>query len=54
VRITFADARKGVRELDLTDGEAEALGVGLWLGEVAGRRLRPSLSASLGVYGAGL
>jgi hypothetical protein len=26
VRITFADARKGVRELDLTDGEAEALG----------------------------
>jgi hypothetical protein len=26
VRITFNDARKGVRELDLTDGEAEALG----------------------------
>ncbi len=26
VRITFADARKGVRELDLTDAEAEALG----------------------------
>jgi hypothetical protein len=26
VRITFADARKGVRELDLTDVEAEALG----------------------------
>ena len=26
VRITFADARKGVRELDLTDSEAEALG----------------------------
>lgn len=25
-RITFADARKGVRELDLTDAEAEALG----------------------------
>jgi hypothetical protein len=24
--ITFADARKGVRELDLTDSEAEALG----------------------------
>jgi hypothetical protein len=26
VRITFHDARKGVRELDLTDSEAEALG----------------------------
>jgi len=26
VRITFADARKGVRELDLTDSEAERLG----------------------------
>lgn len=26
VRITFADARKGVRELDLTDSEAEGLG----------------------------
>jgi hypothetical protein len=26
VRITFADARKGVRELDLTDEEAESLG----------------------------
>lgn len=26
VRITFKDARKGVRELDLTDAEAEALG----------------------------
>lgn len=26
VRITFADQRKGVRELDLTDAEAEALG----------------------------
>ena len=26
VRITFADARKGVRELDLSDSEAEALG----------------------------
>lgn len=26
VRITFSDARKGVRELDLTDAEAEALG----------------------------
>ena len=26
VRISFADARKGVRELDLTDAEAERLG----------------------------
>jgi hypothetical protein len=26
VRITFADARKGVRELDMTDTEAEKLG----------------------------
>jgi len=26
VRISFSDARKGVRELDLTDSEAEALG----------------------------
>jgi hypothetical protein len=26
VRITFADARRGVRELDLTDDEAEKLG----------------------------
>jgi hypothetical protein len=26
VRITFVDARKGARELDLTDAEAEALG----------------------------
>jgi hypothetical protein len=26
VRITFVDARKGVRELDLTDEEASSLG----------------------------
>jgi hypothetical protein len=26
IRITFADARKGVRELDVTDAEAEKLG----------------------------
>jgi hypothetical protein len=26
VRITFTNARKGVRELDLTDAEAEKLG----------------------------
>ncbi len=26
VRVTFADARKGVRELDVTDSEAEGFG----------------------------
>jgi hypothetical protein len=26
IRITFADARKGVRQLDVTDAEAERLG----------------------------
>ncbi len=26
IRITFADARRGVRELDVTDAEAEKLG----------------------------
>jgi hypothetical protein len=26
IRIVFRDARKGVRELDVTDGEAEELG----------------------------
>lgn len=26
VRISFRDARKGVRELDVTDGEAETIG----------------------------
>ena len=26
IRITFRDARKGVRELDVTDAEAEKLG----------------------------
>ena len=26
IRIAFADARKGVRELDVTDAEAEKLG----------------------------
>jgi hypothetical protein len=35
LRITFKDARKGVRELDLTDGEAEKLG-----GRPVGRRGR--------------
>jgi hypothetical protein len=41
VRITFADARKGVRELDLTDGEAEALG-----GRAVARRGRRPKSAT--------
>ena len=42
VRITFRDARKGVRELDLTDLEAEKLG-----GRAVGRRGRkPKLQAS--------
>lgn len=40
VRITFSDARKGVRELDLTDGEAEALG-----GRPIARRGRPRKTA---------
>jgi hypothetical protein len=35
LRITFKDARKGSRELDLTDGEAEKLG-----GRTVGRRGR--------------
>jgi len=41
VRITFADARKGVRELDLTDAEAERLG-----GRAVARRGRRPKSAS--------
>ena len=41
VRITFADARKGVRELDLTDAEAEQLG-----GRAVARRGRRPKSAS--------
>jgi hypothetical protein len=42
VRITFADARKGVRELDLTDAEAERLG-----GRAVARRgRRPRAQAS--------
>jgi hypothetical protein len=36
VRITFSDARKGVRELDVTDAEAETLG-----GRPVARRGRP-------------
>jgi hypothetical protein len=41
VRITFADARKGVRELDLTDAEAERLG-----GRAVARRGRRPKTAS--------
>jgi hypothetical protein len=41
VRITFRDARKGVKELDLTDSEAEALG-----GRTVGRRGRRPKGAS--------
>jgi hypothetical protein len=43
VRITFADARKGVRELDLTDAEAEQLG-----GRPVARRGRRPRAASQG------
>jgi hypothetical protein len=41
IRITFRDARKGVRELDVTDSEAERLG-----GRQAARRGRRPKSAS--------
>jgi hypothetical protein len=41
VRIVFRDARKGVRELDVTDGEAEKLG-----GRPVARRGRRPKSAS--------
>ena len=40
VRITFNDARKGLRELDLTDEEAENLG-----GRAVARRGRPKTKA---------
>ena len=43
IRITFRDARKGVRELDLTDAEAEKLG-----GRNVARRGRRPKSASNG------
>ncbi len=42
IRITFADARKGVRELDVTDAEAERLGGR----SVARRGRRPKATAS--------
>jgi hypothetical protein len=41
VRITFHDARKGVRELDITDAEAEKLG-----GRQVARRGRRPKSAT--------
>jgi hypothetical protein len=41
VRITFRDARKGVRELDVTDAEAESFG-----GRSVARRGRRPKSAS--------
>jgi hypothetical protein len=41
VRITFADARKGVRELDVTDAEAERLG-----GRAVARRGRKPKAAT--------
>jgi hypothetical protein len=42
VRITFNDARRGVRELDVTDAEAEKFGVR----PVARRGRRPKSSSS--------
>jgi hypothetical protein len=42
IRISFRDARKGVRELDVTDAEAEQLGGRQVGGEVAGRKARPA------------
>ena len=41
IRITFADARKGVKELDVTDAEAELLGGR----SVARRGRRPKAAA---------
>ncbi len=41
VRITFADARRGARELDVTDAEAEKLG-----GRVVARRGRKPKNAA--------
>lgn len=43
IRITFRDARKGVRELDVTDEEAEKLG-----GRSVARRGRRPKGASAG------
>lgn len=47
VRITFADARKGIRELDLTDAEAERLGGR----QVARRGRRPKLASPKASFG---
>ncbi len=41
IRVTYRDARKGVRELDVTDEEAERLG-----GRAVARRGRRPKSAS--------
>lgn len=41
VRITYTDARKGVRELDVTDAEAEKFG-----GRKVARRGRPKSAAT--------
>jgi hypothetical protein len=41
VRITFVDARRGARELDVTDAEAEKLGGR----QVARRGRKPKVSA---------
>lgn len=42
VRVTYTDARKGVRELDVTDSEAEKLGGR----QVARRGRRPKSATS--------
>ena len=42
IRITFSDARKGVRELDITDAEAEKLGGR----QVARRGRRPKTTSN--------
>lgn len=42
IRITFKDARKGVRELDVTDAEAEGIG-----GRTVARRGRRPRSATV-------
>jgi hypothetical protein len=41
IRVTFADARKGVRELDVTDAEAEQIG-----GRTVARRGRKPRAAA--------
>jgi len=47
VRITFRDARKGVRELDVTDAEADKIGGRSVKKRAAGApRLSPSLHST--------